>query len=126
MFGLSKKSPGKEGRSYKFLCENCGADVPRDAKTCPKCKSSFSNIRCPFCEFVGEEQLFIEGCPTCGHRISGLGEDEPQKQGRPARTPRKSRQAHQYTHGPLPLWVYILTTAAFTATLAALFLRLIR
>ena len=92
----------------RFFCENCGAEVPRDEAKCPKCGRYFASVRCPSCDFVGEEALFRAGCPVCGYSASG-------NSGIPSR-PEYKRPA-----ASLPFWIYLLTAAVFTAVLAALF-----
>lgn len=94
---LSAKGPS-------FFCENCGTTVPRDAKKCPSCGRFFANVRCPVCNFVGPEGIFVGGCPICGYS--------------------SSIQKNKYTNGikkpseggiihPLPWWVYGITLLAF-------------
>jgi len=104
IFG-SRKSNSK---SPRFFCESCNAEVPRDAKNCPKCGRYFASVRCPSCDFIGEEDLFKGGCPACGYSSAPSTGD--------LRFPESKKSA-----GPLPLWVYILTAAAFTGVLAAMF-----
>ena len=108
----------------RFFCESCNAEVPLDAKICPKCGKNFASVRCPFCDFIGEAEEFRGGCPTCGHVLTGIpGSDSspsPKKKKKPRSNFRKEKKPPGAT-GSLPLWVYILTTAALTATLAALF-----
>ena len=98
------------GKKMHFFCESCGAEVPRDAKNCPKCGRYFASVRCPACDFIGEEALFKGGCPVCGYSSGASSESA----GSP-RFPESKKSA-----GPLPLWVYILTAAAFTGVFAAL------
>ena len=102
----------------RFFCDNCGAEVPRDSKNCPKCGRFFSSVRCPYCGFVGDEALFINGCPSCGY--SPIAEDDEDK-GEVKVKKKKARE--EYHMGSLPLWVYILTSAIFTAVLALLLFR---
>jgi len=102
-----KKSP----KNPRFFCEDCEAEVPRDAKKCPKCGRNFASVRCPSCDFTGEESFFKGGCPVCGYSANTT-----------ANTREFPKKAQKKFAGALPLWVYILTTAAFTATLAAIFL----
>ena len=97
-------------KNPRFFCENCGAEVPRNAKNCPKCGRYFASVRCPACDFTGEEALFKGGCPVCGYSSADNAAVMPG-------FPDVKKSA-----GPLPLWVYILTAAAFTGILAALFL----
>jgi len=104
-----KNSPKKP----RFFCDNCGAEVPRDGKRCPNCGRYFASVRCPACGFTGEETLFREGCPVCGYSTT-TGNN------------RGVKESEKASGGGLPLWVYILTSAVFTALMAALFLRLFR
>ena len=89
----------------RFYCENCGAEVSRNAKTCSKCGCSFSSIRCPACGFVGEDGFFEGGCPVCGYTVNRGGGSEP-----PAKV----------AAGPLPFWAYVITILALAAVVGAL------
>lgn len=111
MFGSSKSGSKKP----RFFCESCGIEVPRDAKNCPQCGRYFASVRCPACDFIGEEALFRGGCPVCGYS-SGVSPESGGFQGFPEYSPENKKPA-----GALPLWVYILTAAAFTGVFAALF-----
>ena len=51
----------------RFFCENCGVEVRPQAKVCPKCGRFFEAVRCPACDFVGEADDFLGGCPNCGY-----------------------------------------------------------
>ena len=115
MVGLGKKSL----KNPRFFCESCNAEVPRDAKNCPKCGRLFASVLCPSCGFTGEETLFKGGCPVCGYSSKAEG-----GRGGPFNAgyfPETKKSA-----GPLPFWVYILTVAAFTAVMAALFFTVIK
>jgi len=115
---LFKPSKGGSGLPH-FFCENCGAEVPRNAKNCPKCGRHFASVRCPACDFIGEEALFRGGCPVCGYSSGAsalAGADAPEGTGDFADFPESRKPS-----GSLPPWVYILTAAVFTATLAAVF-----
>jgi len=96
----------------RFFCENCGAEVPRDEEKCPKCGKYFASVRCPVCGFIGETAQFKGGCPACGYSTA----KPPPKFGN-----KKNFSDNKKAAGALPFWVYILTAAAFTAVLAALF-----
>jgi RNA polymerase subunit RPABC4/transcription elongation factor Spt4 len=99
----------------RFFCENCGAEVSRDTKSCPYCGKSFVSVRCSACGFTGEESLFQKGCPVCGYFPSaGPGEDKTLKISFP-------REGHA---GSLPVWVYVVTGAALAAVGAVLFFTL--
>lgn len=111
----------QSGTTPHFFCESCGAEVKRNAKSCPECGSAFGSVRCPACDFIGEETLFKNGCPSCGYS-SGADQEPGQRQlDFPDIPPEIKKPA-----GALPPWVYILTAAAFTAILAALFFTIIR
>ncbi len=62
--------------SVSFYCENCGKTVGPSARVCPHCGRFFSAVKCPICEFSGEVQLFLAGCPNCGY----TGESMPDRQ----------------------------------------------
>jgi len=101
----------KLSKSPRFFCESCGAEVPRDAENCPGCGRRFASVLCPSCGFSGAEDLFKEGCPVCGYSAVKNNDGA-------AAFPEIKKPA-----GALPVWVYILTAAAFTAVMAALFLK---
>jgi hypothetical protein len=107
MFHSSKKEKEKPPL---FFCETCDAEVPRDARRCPKCGSKFSSVRCPYCDFVGDEILFKRGCPDCGHSAEI-----------PVVFESRRPSSRSKNTASLPFWVFLLTAAIFTALLAALF-----
>jgi uncharacterized membrane protein YvbJ len=92
----------------RFFCDNCGAEVPLNARNCPGCGRFFTSVRCPKCGFSDDEGSFKNGCPSCGYSM-------------PPSDNKKSPQKYDNTTDSLPIWVYILTAAAFTGVLAALF-----
>ncbi|MCL2007741.1 MAG: hypothetical protein FWG77_06600 [Treponema sp.] len=102
-------STGTQNKKPRFFCEGCGKEVPIDGKKCPNCGKYFASVRCPSCGFIGDDAAFIGGCPICNYSAS---------QGPPQSNKKDLRPA-----GALPFWVYILTAAAFTAVIAALFFR---
>ncbi|MDR1373537.1 MAG: zinc ribbon domain-containing protein [Treponema sp.] len=91
-------------KSPRFFCENCGAEVNRDSKTCPRCGRYFASVRCPSCGFTGAEDLFTGGCPVCGYSSPGSGNLS-------RFTAKKSsrKKPPRIAAGALPLWVYIIT-----------------
>ena len=99
----------------RFFCESCNAEVPRDEKNCPGCGRHFASVRCPACDFVGEESIFKGGCPACAYSAVASSGNAVASSGNAGR--RGGKKAVE----PLPAWVYILTAAAFTGVLAALF-----
>jgi predicted RNA-binding Zn-ribbon protein involved in translation (DUF1610 family) len=100
---------GNEGGNPRFFCENCGAEVPRNAKNCPKCGRFFASVRCPSCGFTGEEALFKGGCPVCGYSAPpGTGKILP--------WPGKKK----IPAGTLPVWVYVTAVLALIVVLGTL------
>jgi predicted RNA-binding Zn-ribbon protein involved in translation (DUF1610 family) len=91
-------------KSPRFFCENCGAEVDRNAKSCPRCGRYFASVRCPACGFTGAEDLFGGGCPVCGYSA-------PSGQFRPAEKwpPPPKKPPRRIAAGTLPLWVYLIT-----------------
>ncbi|WP_455156498.1 zinc ribbon domain-containing protein, partial [Treponema socranskii] len=70
----------------KFFCENCGAEVPADARVCKNCGRFFSSVRCPACGATGSASKFAKGCPVCGYatdsgtfNISAYSEEEKEE-----------------------------------------------
>jgi predicted RNA-binding Zn-ribbon protein involved in translation (DUF1610 family) len=100
-----------------FFCDNCGTEVPRNSKRCPRCGRHFASVRCPRCGFTGEEFLFKDGCPLCGYCAPSVGGAPPAAGGgAPARFPDgKKRGFTKIRAGKLPLWVYALTAALLAA-----------
>jgi ssDNA-binding Zn-finger/Zn-ribbon topoisomerase 1 len=105
---------GKERGNPRFFCENCGAEVPRNAKNCPKCGRFFASVRCPSCGFTGEEALFREGCPVCGYSTP------PETGGKILPWPEKKKARRKLLAGTLPVWVYVTAVLALIVVLGAL------
>lgn len=57
-------------KEAKFFCESCGSEVPRNSRTCPQCGKFFAAVRCPQCGRTGNNEDFINGCPTCGYAVN--------------------------------------------------------
>ena len=114
MFNSSKQN----AKNPRFFCESCGEEVPRNAKNCPKCGRYFASVLCPACGFSGGEALFGEGCPSCGYSSKGK-EGQNSLWGNGGAFP--DNPERKKPAGALPLWVYLITAAAFTFILAALF-----
>ncbi|MDR2768728.1 MAG: zinc-ribbon domain-containing protein [Treponema sp.] len=95
----------------RFFCENCGAEVRRDSRQCPRCGRYFAHVRCPSCGFTGEESNFGSGCPVCGYCFKGESSDPPALPD----TGKRYRPA-----GGLPRWVYALAAVVLAAVGAAL------
>lgn len=94
----------------RFFCENCGAEVKRSADRCPRCGRRFASVRCPKCDFAGNEGLFTDGCPICGYSAA-KAEDEGLPRLKLKRT----------AAGALPFWVYFVTVLAVAAVSIALY-----
>jgi predicted RNA-binding Zn-ribbon protein involved in translation (DUF1610 family) len=115
-----RKSRGVSGASNpKFFCENCGAQVDRNSERCPECGRYFSSVRCPSCGFTGAESLFRQGCPVCGYCVPADGNSG--SGGKPGGAPSRPASAPP---GKLPLWVYIVVTAALIVVGTVLFFSL--
>ncbi|WP_407425831.1 zinc ribbon domain-containing protein [Treponema sp.] len=107
-------------QSAKFFCENCGAEVPQDAKVCKHCGKFFSSVRCPVCGETGTPGKFSNGCPKCGYAVGkGKKINSPkQKESHASRKSKKellnaidSRNSNTFakkriSDGHLPVWSY--------------------
>ncbi|MDR3192959.1 MAG: zinc ribbon domain-containing protein [Treponema sp.] len=100
-------------KAPRFFCDNCGAEVDRDTKKCPRCGRFFASVHCPRCGYTGPEEDFAIGCPACGYSSPGMDRGQG---GRDGGRPRKYEAA-----GTLPLWVYILTAALAVFVFSLLF-----
>jgi predicted amidophosphoribosyltransferase len=92
-----------------FFCENCGAEVRKDARVCPRCGRFFSSVKCPKCGHVGGADDFFAGCPVCGYALAA----------NPAPEPFKSAPARQAAP-PLPWWAFVAAALAILALSLAL------
>ena len=111
----------------KFFCENCNAEVRRDAVICPHCGRFFASVRCPACGFTGTHKEFKDGCPSCGYAV---GSDIPKTKTGKAKKTKKHKLPVVWYNGhengvradtdPLPLWIYGLVLL-LCAALAAIF-----
>jgi ssDNA-binding Zn-finger/Zn-ribbon topoisomerase 1 len=100
------------GKKPRFFCGNCGTEVGRNAKTCPKCGRFFASIRCPKCNHSADDAAFKKGCPVCGYAIP-LGNAA-------------YSQGEKVPAGKLRLWVYILSVCAFIAAVALLIIKIVK
>jgi len=112
----------------KFFCENCNAEVRRDAVVCPHCGRFFASVRCPSCGFTGMHREFKNGCPSCGYAFSSdtqINKSSSAKKRKRKKlwTGKQHDTRKSSTHmdtDPLPLWIYGLVLLLGTV-LAALF-----
>jgi RNA polymerase subunit RPABC4/transcription elongation factor Spt4 len=86
----------------RYYCENCGTEVRKDARVCPKCGRFFSSVKCPRCGYVGEADDFAAGCPVCGY--ADVANAAPEPLGDPPRAA-----------PPPPWWSYPLAAAVVLA-----------
>ncbi|MBQ9494274.1 MAG: zinc ribbon domain-containing protein [Treponema sp.] len=129
----------------KFYCENCGAEVPSNARMCKHCGRFFSAVRCPQCGATGTVSKFEKGCPVCGYAMSSdelngmpsslLHENQKRRMSRAEKKNLKAAFASHNTtkktdkmqgDGTLPLWIYAVTIVVLGSVIAALVLLLRR
>ena len=120
----------------KFFCENCGAEVPADARVCKNCGRFFSSVRCPACGATGSASKFAKGCPVCGYamdsgtfNIAAYSEEEKEDVRRRLATAEQKkingafaayeRKRARGAGSALPLWVYAVTIAVLAVVIAA-------
>lgn len=127
---------GIKGKTAKFFCENCGAEVPRNAKVCRHCGRFFSSVRCPQCGKTGTPEQFKNGCPECGYTV----ENSTKKQNLPkekkvsffsklqlkkainsVNKTKKSSAQQKQTEDSLPAWIFILMIAVIVAMIFLFF-----
>jgi predicted RNA-binding Zn-ribbon protein involved in translation (DUF1610 family) len=104
-------------KSPRFFCENCGAEVDRNTKNCPRCGRYFASVRCPSCGFTAAEEFFVDGCPVCGYSSPSPGTGENSARRRDSWTKKPPRIAA----GALPFWVYLITLFFLFCVFALLF-----
>jgi len=95
----------------RFFCDNCSTEVGHNVKACPTCGRLFASVRCPSCNFVGNDDIFTDGCPVCGYSTS------PTKTVAPATKKEKQR--------PIPFWAFFLSVGILVFAFAVLFLLLL-
>lgn len=107
----------------KFFCENCGTEVPENAKVCKQCGKFFSAVRCPNCGATGNASEFAKGCPLCGYGVNGSRSSQKDQHSSLALKENFSFNTNgtdnRWTyHAPhfikrdhsLPPWIYIITS----------------
>ena len=98
----------------RFFCDNCGTEVKRDSSRCPRCGRFFAFVRCPQCDYIGEEQKFAQGCPVCGYCAAKQGDASFTLSNKPSKLPLLAA-------GNLPLWVYIIALLGLALVALALY-----
>lgn len=118
-----------KANAAKFFCENCGSEVPENAKLCKKCGKFFISVRCPNCGKSGTSKEFKNGCPECGYAV-GKNNGSKKKTynnavalnqifasaGRTGRVYEKNRH-----DSSLPLWIYLVTGVMLVAVMIAVY-----
>jgi ssDNA-binding Zn-finger/Zn-ribbon topoisomerase 1 len=108
------------GKKPRFFCDNCGAEVPMSAKSCPQCGRFFASVRCPKCGFTGNDEDFARGCPACGY--SAVPDAAPAKPGgNPKRNARGGRKQPGEEAGALSFWMYLFAALIFIFVLTLLY-----
>jgi len=98
----------------RFFCENCGAEVGRQAKSCPECGRYFSSVRCPRCNYTAAAMAFNNGCPQCGYsEIPEAGYHT-------------AEHKNDRALPPLPLWIWLTAILALALAMAAMIRILIK
>lgn len=117
-------------KTAKFFCENCGAEVPENAKLCKNCGKFFISVRCPACGKVGTSSEFKKGCPGCGYAVnkkSFPGASTSDKAKALAKLFSSARNKSAYSarkiqhESSLPVWVYAVTFATFIAVMIGVY-----
>lgn len=123
----------KTNKKTKFFCENCGSEVPENARMCKKCGKFFISVRCPKCGATGTNDDFASGCPKCGYAMKGtnaprhsINSESPADNKHTHIFFGKNRRSHSYSEKAsketsLPLWVYIFTASTFFIVLCIVY-----
>lgn len=83
----------QKSKTAKFFCENCGAEVSRNAKVCRHCGRFFSSVRCPQCGKTGTPEEFSKGCPACGYTVESSAKNEKRLLKKEKKAPFSKRKA---------------------------------
>ncbi|MBQ1628981.1 MAG: zinc ribbon domain-containing protein [Treponema sp.] len=117
-----------KGKEAKFFCENCGAEVPENAKLCKKCGKFFISVRCPVCGHTGTSSEFKQGCPNCGYAMKGgyAGAQTYDKAKALASilagASKDVRKKRILRHSDsLPVWIYAVTGVLFVCVMFGIY-----
>lgn len=120
-------------KNAKFFCENCGAEVPQNAKMCRHCGRFFSSVRCPQCSATGTPDKFSNGCPVCGYAFNKDSKQTSSKKIKQEKTSGKNRKIRkelaklienkeeirvEKTDETLPKWIYFVAAGLLAAIIA--------
>jgi len=97
----------------RFFCDNCGSEVGRDQKACPKCGRFFAAVRCPSCGYTGSDEMFQGGCPMCGYSAP-----PPDSKNVNPDKKKKNPSGSSGSAEPLPAWTYIISIIVLLALIA--------
>ena len=98
--------------SAKFFCENCGSEVPENAKLCKKCGKFFISVRCP-CGYAGNkknshgELSTVEKAKALSRLFSNADSSISER-----------KQKHS---DPLPMWIYAVTLTLLALVISGLY-----
>lgn len=135
---VAKKNTGiafamKNVQKAKFFCENCGAEVPENARMCKTCGKFFISVRCPRCGATGTHTDFSDGCPKCGYAVNRTSDSSLSEKKTSNRKKNSVKfKRHHFSQGlnertswhdesSLPLWVYIITGSVLVAVIFAIY-----
>ena len=117
-------------RKAKFFCENCGEEVPQNAKFCSKCGKFFSFVRCPKCFYTGDSKKFTTGCPKCGYAVKPYESMNGAKRGNNTNnfslssflgSSQSSHSKAKNYDSSLPIWIYVVTISVLVAVVFGLY-----
>lgn len=115
-------------KKAKFFCENCGSEVPENARMCKNCGKFFISVRCPACGATGKQEDFEAGCPVCGYAENKNGTKSTSNIEKSQNNKKTKIFSHHFrgaskSHtsisqdSSLPLWIYIITFAIFVVVI---------
>ncbi len=119
-----------QNKKAKFFCENCGSEVPENAKLCKKCGKFFISVRCPNCGKSGTSKEFKKGCPGCGYAMGKPGFAGASTLDKAAAlnallsgasaSARRNAGSHKNDHS-LPVWIYAFTFALLVGVMVGVY-----
>ena len=121
-----------KSKKAKFFCENCGSEVPENAKVCKVCGKFFISVRCPQCGAIGNHDDFAEGCPKCGYadpKSSKASKSTSNDSASNSSSSTKffsgfrggSNYSEKKEDSSLPVWIYLFTAVVFISLVFALY-----